>query len=68
MPDKAAWVKYGYFIEVTSLSDIRHWFYIGLFWENMKKSCFISIPCQVLLEVLSDPSSKLFGGLDDAFA
>ena len=42
-------------------------FYIGLYWKNKKKSCLISISCKDLLKVLSDPSSKLFGGLDDAF-
>ena len=46
-----------------------HIFYtpVGLYCQNMKKSCLISISCKDLLKVLSDPSSKLFGGLDDAF-
>ena len=43
-------------------------FYIGLYWENMKKnSHLISISCWILLKVLSDSLSKLFGGLYDTF-
>ena len=43
-------------------------FNIGLYCENMKKKYhLISISCWILLKVLSDPLSKLFGGLVDAF-
>ena len=42
-------------------------FYIGLYCENMKKYHLISISCLILLKVLSDPLSKLFDGLYDAF-
>ena len=42
-------------------------FYIGLYCENVKKNHLISISCWILLKVLSDPLSKLFGGLYDAF-
>ena len=43
-------------------------FYIGLYCESMKeKYHLISILCWILLKVLSDQLSNLFGGLYDAF-
>ena len=43
-----------------------HTFFIGLYWENMKNvkiSLFnINNMLRVLMKVLSDQSSKLFGG------
>ena len=43
-------------------------FYIDSYLEKHQKiACLISISCLVILKELSDPSSKLFGALGDAF-